>query len=368
LLNYAGQAGILLEGTSSEGNIFFHLCPPALLIPMVILATVATIIASQAIITGAFSMTRQAIQLGWFPRMHITQTSQEGYGQIYVGAVNWIMMVLTIALALAFKKSDNLAAAYGIAVSLTMLLTTCLLFVAMREIWGWGLLAAGAVAGVFFVIDATFVAANSLKILEGGWIPLALAGLVFFIMATWHEGVTAVTTALRSRMVPVDEFLADIRARNIPRVPGTAVFLTRSLDATPPVLLWHVRNNRALHETVVALNVQIKPIPWVDPAVRVAIEQVGENFWRMTAIYGFMEKPDIPALIATGHSKGCTLHLDDVTYYLGHETVLHRTDGKGLPWWREAIFAFMLRNATQSAGFFNLPREGVVEIGRQVEI
>ncbi len=368
VLSYAGQAGILLEGASSEGNIFFLLCPAPLLIPMVALATVATIIASQAIITGAFSMTRQAIQLGWFPRMHITQTSQEGYGQIYVGAVNWIMMILTIALALAFKKSDNLAAAYGIAVSLTMLLTTCLLFVAMREIWRWGLAAAGAVAGVFFVIDATFVVANSLKILEGGWIPLALAAIVFFVMATWHEGVTAVTMALRMRAVPVDEFLADLKTRNIPRVPGTAVFLTRTLDATPPVLLWHVRNNRALHETVVALNVQIKPIPWVDPAVRVAIEQVGENFWRMTAIYGFMEKPDIPALIATGHSRGCAIELDDVTYYLGHETVLHRTDGKGVPWWREAIFAFMLRNATQSAGFFNLPREGVVEIGRQVEI
>jgi KUP system potassium uptake protein len=368
LLNYAGQAGILLEGASSEGNIFFHLCPPALLIPLVGLSTVATIIASQAIITGAFSMTRQAIQLGWFPRMHITQTSQEGYGQIYVGAVNWIMMILTIALALAFKKSDNLAAAYGIAVSLTMLLTTCLLFVAMREIWAWSLAASLAVAGCFFVIDATFVAANSLKILEGGWIPLALAALVFFIMATWHVGVSAITEALRSRAVPVAEFLADIKERGIPRVPGTAVFLTRSVDSTPPVLLWHVRNNRALHSTVVALNVQIKPVPWINPAARVAIEQAGENFWRMSAQFGFMERPDIPKLIAHGHEMGCTLHLDDVTYYLGHETVLHRTDGHGLPLWREAIFAFMLRNSTQSASFFNLPREGVVEIGRQVEI
>jgi len=191
---------------------------------------------------------------------------------------------------------------------------------------------------------------------------------VFFIMATWHVGVAAVSDALRMRMVPVDEFLADIKARGVPRVPGTAVFMTRSIDATPPVLLWHVRNNRALHETVVALNVQVKPVPWIDPDIRVAIEQVGENFWRMTAKYGFMEHPDIPGLIATGHSKGCTLHLDDVTYYLGHETVLHRTDGKGLPLWREAIFAFMLRNSTQSASYFNLPREGVVEIGRQVEI
>jgi KUP system potassium uptake protein len=249
-----------------------------------------------------------------------------------------------------------------------MLLTTCLLFVAMREIWAWSLAASLAVAGCFFVIDATFVAANSLKILEGGWIPLALAALVFFIMATWHVGVSAITEALRSRAVPVAEFLADIKERGIPRVPGTAVFLTRSVDSTPPVLLWHVRNNRALHSTVVALNVQIKPVPWINPAARVAIEQAGENFWRMSAQFGFMERPDIPKLIAHGHEMGCTLHLDDVTYYLGHETVLHRTDGHGLPLWREAIFAFMLRNSTQSASFFNLPREGVVEIGRQVEI
>ncbi len=368
LLNYAGQAAILLNGASSEGNIFFHLCPPALLIPMVALSTVATIIASQSIITGAFSMTRQAIQLGWCPRLHITQTSQEGYGQIYVGTVNWIMMILTIGLALAFRKSDNLAAAYGIAVSLTMLLTSCLLFVAMREIWNWSLPAAIGVAGAFAVIDAVFAAANSMKILEGGWVPLLLAALVFGLMATWHRGVTAIGEALRARAVSVPDFLAKVTQDGIPRVPGTAVFLTRTTEHTPPVMLWHVRNNRALHTYLVAVTVRIRPVPWISPADRVTVQELGENFWRLTATYGFMEQPDIPRLVAAAHDHGCTLHLDDVTYYIGHETVLHRTDGKGLPLWREALFAFMMRNSSQAAGFFSLPREGVVEIGRQIEI
>jgi KUP system potassium uptake protein len=368
LLNYAGQAAILLDGASAEGNVFFRLCPPPLLIPMVALSTVATIIASQSIITGAFSMTRQAIQLGWCPRLHITQTSQEGYGQIYVGTVNWLMMALTIGLALAFRKSDNLAAAYGIAVSLTMLLTSCLLFVAMREIWQWRLPAALAVAGGFAAIDSVFVAANALKILEGGWVPLLLAACVFGLMATWHRGMTAIAAALQARAVPVADFLERVRQDGIPRVPGTAVFLTRTTEDTPPVMLWHVRNNRALHTYLVAVTIQIRPVPWVQPSERVLVVQLGENFWRLTARYGFMEQPDIPGLVQAAQAHGCTLHLDDVTYYLGHETVLHRADGQGLPLWRESLFAFMMRNSSQAAGFFSLPREGVVEIGRQIEI
>jgi len=368
LLNYCGQAGLLLAGGPSEGNVFFQLCPPALLIPMVGLSTVATIIASQAIITGAFSMTRQAIQLGWCPRLHITQTSAQGYGQIYVGAVNWMMMILTIALTLGFKKSDNLASAYGIAVSMTMLLTTTLLYVAMREIWRWRHLACLAVAGVFMVIDATFFAANATKFLEGGFVPLMLAAVVFGMMWIWHTGVATISATLQARAENVTDFLARARNTGVPRVPGTAVFMTRTTANTPPVMLWHLRNNRSLHTYLVALSAQVQPIPWVKDAERLTIEMVGENFWRLTARYGFMEQPDIPALLATAHQDGCAIQLDDVVYYLGHETVLHRTDGGGLPLWVEAIFAFMLRNAAHSAQFFHLPREGVVEIGRQVEI
>ena len=368
LINYAGQAAILLDGATSDGNIFFSLCPSSLLIPMVILATLATIIASQAIITGAFSMTRQAMQLSWCPRMLVTQTSPDGYGQIYVGAVNWIMMVLTIGLAVIFKKSDNLASAYGIAVSLTMLLTTCLLYVAMREVWEWSLPKAVAVAGAFGLIDATFVAANALKILEGGWIPLLLAAIVFGMMATWHRGVLALADALRSRLTSVPDFLRQIAEDKIARVPGTAVFLTRTTKNTPPVLAWHVRNNRALHTYVVALVVHVEMVPWVDTANRVKVEHLGENFWRLSAHYGFMEQQDIPALLAAAHGHGCQLKLDDVTYYLGIETVRHRTDGHGMPRWREALFAFMLRNSAHAVDFLALPKEGVVQMGRQIEI
>jgi KUP system potassium uptake protein len=368
LLNYAGQAAILIEGASADGNIFFRLCPPALLIPMVGLSTVATIIASQSIITGAFSMTRQAIQLGWCPRLRITQTSWQGYGQIYVGAINWLMMAVTIALALAFRKSDNLAAAYGIAVSLTMLLTSCLLFVAMREVWKWSLWTAGAIAGFFALIDASFVAANAMKILDGGWVPLLLAALVFGLMATWHRGTRAVSEALNAKSIPVPEFLERAREAGIPRVPGTAVFLTRTTTGTPPVLIWHLRNNRALHTYLVALTVEVNPVPWVDEARRISVEKLGENFWRLTVRYGFMEHPDIPVAIAAAGAYGCALQLNDITYYLGRETVLHRQDGKGMPRWREAIFAFLLRNSAQAAGFFNLPKDGVVEIGRQIEV
>jgi len=229
-------------------------------------------------------------------------------------------------------------------------------------------LAAGAVAGSFAVIDTTFAAANAMKILEGGWVPLLLAAIVFGLMATWHRGVQAIAAALAAKSVPVSEFLQRAREAGIPRVPGTAVFLTRTSDGTPPVMLWHVRNNRALHTFLVALNVHVKPIPWVDEAERVSVEKLGENFWRLTARYGFMEQPNIPTVIADGNRLGCTLPLNDVTYYLGHETVLHRPDGQGMPRWREAIFSFMLRNSAQAASFFNLPQEGVVEIGRQIEI
>jgi KUP system potassium uptake protein len=368
VLNYAGQAGIMLEGADPSGNVFYRLCPAPLLLPLIVLSTIATIIASQSIITGAFSMTRQAIQLGWCPRLRITQTSREGYGQIYVGTVNWLLMLVTVGLTLAFGKSDNLAAAYGIAVSLTMLLTTVLLFIAMREIWEWPLIAALPVAAFFLVIDGAFVAANGLKFFEGGWVPLLLATVVWSLMAIWHRGMDAVTASLTAMAVPIDTFMADIAARGVPRVPGTAVFLTRALHNTPPVMLWHVRHNRALHQNLIAITASTQSVPFVDPAQRVTVEPIGPGFWRLTARYGFMERPDIPLLLQQGREHGCTLPLDDVTYYVGRETVLHRLDGHGIPGWMEEVFSFMLRNSATVAGFFRLPREGVVEIGRQVEI
>src|SRR3984893_11896718 len=296
ILNYAGQSAIVLEGASTANNIFYRLCPEPLLIPFVVLATIATIIASQSIITGAFSMTRQAIQLGWLPRLQIIQTSEKGYGQIYVGAVNWLLMIVTVCLTLFFGKSDNLAAAYGIAVSMTMLMTSVLLFIAMREIWGWGLLASGAAAGAFLCVDASFFLANLVKVADGGYVPLLLASLVYGVMLIWHRGSTAVAEIFRERPIPVSEFMSSLEAHEIPRVPGAAVFLTRTLSETPPVVIWHVKHNRALHNHVFALRIVTESIPWIEDSERLSMTELTPNFWRGTARHGFMERPDIPAL------------------------------------------------------------------------
>ena len=368
VLNYAGQAALVLEGAPTTDNIFYRLCPPIMLVPLVVLATTATIIASQSIITGAFSMTRQAIQLQWLPRLHIKQTSEQGYGQIYVGAVNWLLMIVTLGLTIGFGKSDNLAAAYGIAVSATMLMTSALLFVAMREIWRWSILGAGAVAGVFFVVDSAFLAANLAKIADGGYVPLLLAAAVYSVMLTWHIGLNAVSRRLQETVVPIAEFMARIAEGKIARVPGTAVFLTRTERDAPPVMVWHVKHNRALHERLFVITAETAPVPWVAPRSRLTVEEIAPRFWRAKARYGFMERPDIPGLLRAAHAEGCALDLSDVTYYIGHETVVSSEDGKGLPRWLEALFAAMQRNSAHVSDYFKLPRDRVVEIGREIAI
>jgi KUP system potassium uptake protein len=368
ILNYAGQAALVLEGAPTDGNIFYRLCPQPLLIPLIILATVATIIASQSIITGAFSMTRQAIQLGWLPRLLVKQTSAEGYGQIYVGSVNWLLMIVTLMLTLGFGKSDNLAAAYGIAVSLTMLMTTVLLFIAMREIWSWSLVAAGAVAACFLVVDGAFFLANSAKVAEGGYVPLLLAAAVYGVMWVWHRGATSITARLNEALLPVPQFMRAIKAENIPRVPGTAVFLTRTTRDAPPLLVWYVKNVRALHQELFVLAITFLPVPWVRSGDRITFAEVAPKFWRARATFGFMERPDIPALLRTSKLQGCGIDLADVTYFVGHETVVHQEGSKGLPGWQEALFAAMERNASHISDYFRLPNEQVVEIGRQISI
>ena len=368
VLNYAGQAAIVLAGAPTEGNIFFRLCPDALLLPMVLMATLATIIASQSIITGAFSMTRQAIQLGWLPRLQITQTSASGYGQIYVGPVNWLLMILTLGLAVGFGKSDNLAAAYGIAVSATMLMTTLLLFIAMREIWGWPVLAAAGAAGALAIVDAAFLAANLMKVAQGGWVPLLLASLVYGVMLVWHTGIAAVRERLRDAVVPIDTVMARVASGNIPRVPGTAVFMTRTERDAPPVLLWHLKHSRSLHERVFILSVVTESVPWLAARDRLDVQEIAPQVWRARARYGFMERPDVPALLQQARRTGCAFDLSDVTYFVGHETVVSREDGTGLPHWVEQIFAFLQRNSAHVTDYFRLPADTVVEVGREVAI
>jgi KUP system potassium uptake protein len=368
VLNYAGQAALVLNGAPTSDNIFYRLCPPVLLVPLVLLATIATIIASQSIITGAFSMTRQAILLGWLPRLQIKQTSAEGYGQIYVGAVNWMLMIATCGLVIAFKKSDNLAAAYGIAVSATMLATSVLLFIAMRQIWGWSLLLASAVAGSFIVIDAAFFLSNLSKIALGGYVPLLLAAFVYGIMLIWHRGAKAVAARLEEAVVPIGTFMANLLQGQIPRVPGTAIFLTRTKRDVPPVMIWHLKHNRSLHQRLFVLSVVIESIPWVDQASRLTFTEIAPQFWRASARYGFMERPDIPALLRQAQVNGCGIDLSDVTYYVGHETILRKDDGNALPRWIEIIYAFMQRNSVHVSDYLRLPSESLVEIGRQISI
>jgi KUP system potassium uptake protein len=368
VLNYAGQGAIVLDGASTQGNIFYRLCPPSLTLPLIFLSTVATIIASQAIITGAFSMTRQAIQLGWMPRLRIRQTSKEGYGQIYVGAVNWILMFVTIGLALAFRKSDNLAGAYGIAVSATMLMTTALLFIAMREIWKWNLAASGAVAGLFFVVDAAFFSSNMMKLLEGGYVPFLLAALVYLIMFVWHKGIKAVANRLGENPVPIEDFINELTESKVARVPGTAVFLTRARATTPPVMMWYVRHSHALHERVLAVTLEVASTPYIQARNRLTMTELVPNFWSITANYGFMQKPDLPSLMSQIATGGCSLDSHELTYFTGMEKIVPRVDGRGLPRWMVALFSVLLRNSTRLTDYLQVPPEQVVDVGRQVSI
>ena len=323
ILNYAGQAAIVLQGKPTQGNIFYQLCPSLLLTPLVVLATMATIIASQSIITGAFSMTRQAIALGWMPRLRVTQTSEEGYGQIYVGAVNWLLMIATLGLTISFRRSDNLAAAYGIAVSLTMLLTSVLLFIAMREIWGWSPVKAGAVAMVFLVVDFSFFTANVTKVLEGGYVPLLVAAAVYGVMWIWHRGTSAVRARAVADQVPLTKFVETLGG--IARVPGTAIFLTRADSETPPVLVWHVRKNRSLHDRVLILKLIVTSSPRTKRSERIQVARVADSFWRIEARYGFMEHPNVLAILDDCRTKNVEIDRDDVTFYVGHDDHLGRS-------------------------------------------
>jgi KUP system potassium uptake protein len=313
-------------------------------------------------------MTRQAIQLGWLPRLKIVQTSEEGYGQIYVGVINWLLMVVTVGLTLFFGKSDNLAAAYGIAVSATMILTTGLLFIAMRDVWGWNLIASAAVAGVFFCIDASFFLANLTKLAQGGYIPLLLATLVYGVMFIWHQGSVTVAHRLREEKIPVEEFMRSLKSENIPRVSGTGVFLTRTAHIVPPVMIWHVKHNRALQEHLFVLNAVGESVPWIKDSERLVVREVQPNYWRGTAHFGFMEKPDIPGVLKQACAQNCSLDLNDVVYYVGHGTIVTGDKARGWAKCQQGLYIAMERNSVHVSDFFRLPDDNVVLIGRRVVI
>ncbi|MGP0091015.1 MAG: potassium transporter Kup [Xanthobacteraceae bacterium] len=366
LMNYAGQAALLVGGAvPADANPFFMLCPAVMQVPLVGLATIATIIASQAIISGAFSMTRQAIQLGLCPRLHITQTSAEGYGQIYVGFVNWVLMALTLGLALAFRSSDNLAAAFGVAVSLTMLLTSMLMFLAMREVWRWSLPLSLAVAGLFVVVDLSFVCANLMKVFEGGWVPLVVAALVFFLMSTWREGRTGLLHVLERDTLPLADFIASVRAK--PRVPGTAVYMTSRTDVVPVPLLHNLKHNKVLHTRIVLLRVVTENVPRVAPERRIEVADLGDNFHAVVAHYGFMEQPNIPYALEQCRSRQLTFDMMDTSFFVGRVTIV-AAKGSRMNGVRRKLFEVMHRNALSATEFFRIPPNRVVELGGQVEL
>jgi KUP system potassium uptake protein len=368
LLCYAGQTALLLENPALQGNPFFQLAPHWAVVPLVVLATLATIIASQAIITGAFSLTRQAMQLGWFPGLNIRQTSGEEYGQIYVPVVNWVMMVCTLFLAFSFGSSDALAGAYGTAVSTTMLLTTALLFNAMRDIWRWPVVVAVGAAGGFLVIDLAFFGANLMKIREGGWIPLTLGVLMFLVMTTWHQGIEAIRRSQVQKPESAGEFLAQLNKGMVARVPGTAVFFSRSETAVPVVLVRHVAQMKALQESVVSLTVWFEEYPRVPMDQRAEVEQIADRFWHVTVRFGFVETPNVTAALACAKEKGCMLDLDDAVFFASHDDVIRSATRPRMPGWRRMLFAAMYRNAVRSPDRFDLPAGAFLEVGRQIAL
>jgi KUP system potassium uptake protein len=368
LLSYAGQTALLIKTPNLIGNPFFKLAPGWAVVPLVGLATIATIIASQAIITGVFSLTRQAMQLGWFPGLLIRQTSDREYGQIYVPLVNWTMMIGTLALTFGFGSSDRLAGAYGTAVSTTMLLTTVLLYNAMRDLWHWPRWIALPASGAFLVFDLTFFAANLLKLREGGWVPLLLGVVIFTIMTTWHRGVEAMRRrAAENEKSPAD-FFAELKTGSIARVPGTAVFLSRGGILIPLVLLRHIADMKALQETVVSLTLAFDEIPRVPEEKRAEVEQIADGLWRVTVRFGFVEVPSLTVALALAQKQGCPMNLDSAIFFAARDEIVRSKDRPRLAGWRRMIFAFMYRNAVRVPDRFDLPADRFLEVGRQVAL
>ena len=366
LLNYLGQGALLLINPKTT-HPFFQLAPTWALLPLVGIATAAAIIASQALISGAFSITRQAIQLGLAPRLDVEHTSAHEIGQIYVPQVNWALMFACVFMVVGFGTSSSLAAAYGIAVTLTMVITVALLYVVMTERWKWPKPAAMVVMMLFLVIDLAFFGANALKIFQGGWVALAVALAIFIMMTTWKTGRRLVAERLAARAVPLDEFMATVDALQPVRVPGTAVFMTAQPAGTPPALAHNLRYNKVLHERVVVLTVATAQVPHVPAGERLSVQPLGQGMFNMRVQYGFMEDPNVPEALQQASQHGLQIDLDDTTYFLGRETIIV-TRRRGMAIWREKLFVVMARNAVRATAFFRLPTERVVELGVQVEM
>ena len=367
VVNYFGQGALLLRKPDAVSNPFYLMVPEGLLYPMIALATVATIIASQAVITGAFSMTREAIQLGFAPRMAIKHTSKETQGQIFLPWVNSILMILILAAVVGFRSSENLAAAYGIAVTGTMAITTCLALVVARRIWGWNRALVVLAGVIFLIIDIAFFSANAIKIEHGGWFPLVLGVASFLIMSTWRKGRELVLRELRQGGLALEPFIESVVAHPPLRVPGTAVFLTANVNAVPNAMLHNLKHNKVLHERNILMTVETLDVPTAEYGERTEITALGHEFYRVVLRYGFAEDPDIPGSMQNCEAKGLGFDMMDTTFFLSRENVI-ASAGRGMPIWRDKLFAFLTRNASPATAFFRIPGNRMIELGTQVEI
>jgi KUP system potassium uptake protein len=367
ILNYFGQGALYLERGDAITNPFYAMFPEPLLIPMVILATMAAIIASQALISGAFSLTNQAVQLGYLPRVTVIHTSHKHEGQIYIPEINYLFMIACVALVLSFKSSTNLAAAYGIAVTGTMSITSFLIFLVCRRNWKFSLGAALAIYLPLVVIDSAFLSANLVKLGAGGWFPLVVGIGMFAIMTTWWRGRLELSRTMATGAIPDELFLADIAQNPLPRVSGTAVFMASSTDGMPNVLLHHVKHNQVLHKQVVLLSVVTENVPFVVGSSSLSARELGHGFYRVVARVGFMQQPNVPKILGRCERQGLTVNAADTTYYLGRQTLL--TTGKSrVARWRKMLFSFLAHNSRPPTSFFQLPPNRVVELGLQIEL
>jgi KUP system potassium uptake protein len=366
LLNYFGQGAMLISDPSAIDNPFFRMPPEWAIIPLVILATMATVIASQALISGVYSLTMQAVQLGYLPRFDIDHTSPREIGQIYIGTINWSLAVACVGLVLAFRSSSNLAAAYGVAVTTTMVITTILLYFLMRTRWNWSPWVARALTALFLVVDVSFFAANIVKVPAGGWFPLVVGLALFLVMTTWKTGRRRLTAALKRGELPIERFIGSITAHPQVRVPGTAVYLFPDPGITPPALLANLRHNEVLHETVVLVSVQTSTVPRVQQVKRATVHELGEGFVQVVLHFGFMDEPDVPRALSNIVDPEFGFDPDDSTFFIGRETIVNKGSGIGRA--RAALYALMHRNASSPVQFFSLPPGQVIEIGKQIAL
>ncbi|KER37329.1 MULTISPECIES: potassium transporter Kup [Sphingobium] len=366
LLNYMGQGALLLDLPAAAENPFFLLAPEWARLPLVILATIATVIASQAVISGAFSVTQQAVQLGFLPRLKIAHTSAAAAGQIYVPLVNWALLFLVVLLVLGFQSSSNLAAAYGIAVTGTMVITTCMMAVLTFSVWRWNRLLAAGVTGLFLTVDGAYFLSNATKIPDGGWFPLWVAAVVFVILTTWSTGRKIMNFYLLEGAMDVELFIQSVSG-SLKRVPGTAIFLNSRVEGVPPALLHNVKHNKILHERVIILTVRTEGVPHLPLTGRSEVTDLGSGFYRVVLRHGFMEEVDIPAAMKAVEGCGGPINVSQTSYFLSRQTLIP-SEKPGMAIWREKLFAWMMRNAVTPMDFFKLPTNRVVELGSQVEI